>query len=189
MATQYVVLLRGINVGCNNIIKMADLKTCLESAGFKNVATYIQSGNVLLESPESDPAKLTDTLQRKLSQTFGYDSRLVICSHKQMQHIVAKAPKHFADAAYRCDVIFLKDPLTPKEALGNFPLREEVDAVATGPGVVYFSRVAARAAQSRVSRIVAMPMYKNMTIRNWNTTQKLLTLMDTRAEVLKTAGK
>ena len=189
MVTQYVVLLRGINVGGNNIIKMADLKACLEAAGFENVATYIQSGNVLLESPESDAAKLTDVLQKELSKTFKYDSRLVIRSHKQMKEIVAGAPKHFGDSVYRCDVIFLKPPLTPKKALGDFPLREEVDAVAPGKNVVYFSRVDARASHSLVSKVVAMPMYKNMTIRNWNTARKLLALMDARADAAKTAGK
>jgi hypothetical protein len=49
---QFVALLRGVNVGGNNIIRMADLKACLEKAGFAAVATVIQSGNVLLESGE-----------------------------------------------------------------------------------------------------------------------------------------
>ena len=47
--TQYLALLRGINVGGNNIIKMADLKACFENMGFTEVVTYIQSGNVLLD--------------------------------------------------------------------------------------------------------------------------------------------
>lgn len=45
--TRYLALLRGINVGGKNIIKMADLKACFESLGFADVVTYIQSGNVL----------------------------------------------------------------------------------------------------------------------------------------------
>ena len=48
--TQYLALLRGINVGGNNIIKMADLKACFERLGFTGVATYIQSGNILFKS-------------------------------------------------------------------------------------------------------------------------------------------
>ena len=51
---QYVALLRGINVGGNNLIKMADLKACFEAQGFGNVATYIQSGNVLFTSDDTD---------------------------------------------------------------------------------------------------------------------------------------
>jgi uncharacterized protein (DUF1697 family) len=60
----------------------------------------------------------------------------------------------------------------------DWPLKEGVDAAWAGPGVVYTSRVAAKATQSRMSRIVALPIYKSVTIRNWNTTTKLLALMD-----------
>ncbi|MBK7451038.1 MAG: DUF1697 domain-containing protein [Anaerolineales bacterium] len=50
----YLALLRGINVGGKNIIKMADLKASFEAMGFSNVVTYIQSGNVVLQSDEKD---------------------------------------------------------------------------------------------------------------------------------------
>ena len=58
MITRYIVLLRGINVGGNNIIKMADLKTCFQEMGFDSVVTYIQSGNVLFDSNEIDQSVL-----------------------------------------------------------------------------------------------------------------------------------
>ncbi|MGQ2915628.1 hypothetical protein [Microbacterium aurantiacum] len=50
--------------------------------------------------------------------------------------------------------------------------------MASGPGVLYFSRVAARAGSSRLTRIIGMPIYKRLTIRNWNTTTRLLALLD-----------
>jgi uncharacterized protein (DUF1697 family) len=56
--------------------------------------------------------------------------------------------------------------------------REGVDKVSAGPGVLYFSRLIRKAAQSRLNRIVSMPIYQSMTIRNWNTTTKLLELME-----------
>ena len=55
---KYVALLRGINVGGNNKVSMTELKTCLEEAGFENVSTYINSGNVLFESEANDAVKL-----------------------------------------------------------------------------------------------------------------------------------
>jgi uncharacterized protein (DUF1697 family) len=55
---KYLALLRGINVGGNNIIKMVDLKACFEKMGFLDVSTYIQSGNVLFSSPETSLTKL-----------------------------------------------------------------------------------------------------------------------------------
>jgi uncharacterized protein (DUF1697 family) len=57
-------------------------------------------------------------------------------------------------------------------------MKEGVDTVATGPGVIYTSRLIAKVTQSGMNRIVALPIYKSMTIRNWNTTTKLLALMD-----------
>ena len=78
--TQYLALLRGINVGGNNIIKMADLKACFESLGLTDVVTYIQSGNVIFKSAEKDKAKLTKMIEAGLSKRFNYEARLVVIS-------------------------------------------------------------------------------------------------------------
>jgi len=74
---QYLALLRGINVGGNNLIKMADLKTLFLDLGFAGVGTYIQSGNVWFSSPETDPDRLVDQIEAALSAKFGYRSRLI----------------------------------------------------------------------------------------------------------------
>ena len=63
----YVALLRGINVGGNNIIRMTALKACFETLGFQDVSTYIQSGNVLFSTAESDTVKLTAKIETALS--------------------------------------------------------------------------------------------------------------------------
>jgi len=183
--TQYLALLRGINVGGGNIIRMADLKTCLEASKLENVATYIASGNVLFDSRETNTTKLATALERALSKTFSpYDARLVVCSHTKLEQIVRKAPKGFGSqpATFRYDVIFLKEPATAAEALKHVKTREGVDQAGAGPDVLYFSRVTARAAQSQLSKIVSLPIYKSMTIRSWNTTTKLLALMDARSQ-------
>jgi uncharacterized protein (DUF1697 family) len=183
MTDQYLALLRGINVGGKNIIKMADLKACLEEAGFGAVATYIQSGNVLFAAPDTDAAALAAVIERALSQRFTYESRVVVVPHERLRHAVERAPPGFGaePAAYRYDAIFLRPPLTSAEAMGNVRTREGVDQAWTGDGVLYFSRLIARAAQSYLSRIVGLPVYQEMTIRNWNTTTKLLALMHGRA--------
>ena len=69
---QYLVLLRGINVGGKNIIKMADLKASFEEMGFSSVVTYIQSGNVLFQSEEKDKALLTTKVEKGLSKRFQF---------------------------------------------------------------------------------------------------------------------
>ena len=93
--TQYLALLRGINVGGNNIIKMADLKACFENMGFTEVVTFIQSGNVLFRSAEKDKTKLTKKIEQGLSERFSYKSRLVVVAHKELKKAVVEAPKEF----------------------------------------------------------------------------------------------
>ncbi len=100
-----------------------------------------------------------------------------------MQRIVALAPAGFGrePEAYRYDVIFLKEGLSAADAIKNIRVKEGVDAAFVGDGVLYFSRLASRAAQSYLSRIVGLPVYQGMTIRNWNTTTRLLALLDAGA--------
>jgi uncharacterized protein (DUF1697 family) len=175
----YVALLRGINVGGNNLIRMPALKACFEAQGFCDVATYIQSGNVLFTAGRAKQGTLTAQIEKTLSSTFAYRSRVVVRSLEQMKTTVEKAPKGFGrqPQAYRYDVMFLKDPLTPDEALKSVKTNPAVDRVFAGDGVLYFSRSISNVTQSHLGRIVGTPAYQNMTIRNWNTTGKLLELM------------
>jgi uncharacterized protein (DUF1697 family) len=96
-----------------------------------------------------------------------------------MADVVERAPRGFGQspAKYRYDVIFLKEPLTAKVALKSVPMKPGVDEAYAGSGVLYFSRLDSKASQSRLSKIVSMPMYQSMTIRNWNTTMKLAAMM------------
>lgn len=178
--TRYLALLRGINVGGRNIIPMADLRACLSDAGFGRVATYIQSGNVLFDAPETRPARLAARIAELLTAAFDYDASLVLLDRAQMQAVGAGAPKGFGTdlARYRCDVLFLMPPVDASAALEQIPTREGVDRTWAGDGVLYFERLAARASQSRLSKIATLPVYKQLTIRNWNTTTKLLALME-----------
>jgi uncharacterized protein (DUF1697 family) len=181
----YVALLRGINVGGGNIIKMADLKACFEASKFKNVSTYIQSGNVLFESTETDQGKLISKIEKALSRTFSpYKARVMLRSHAELLQIVREAPKGFGrePQKFRYDVLFLKEPMTAAEAMTSMTTKPGVDVVAMGSDVLYFSRLIAKAAQSHLARIVSLPVYQHMTIRNWNTTSKLLALMDARTQ-------
>jgi uncharacterized protein (DUF1697 family) len=176
---RYVALLRGINVGGNNLIKMTALKTCFEEHGFDDVVTYIASGNVLFTAPGSDRSALTQQIEKLLTDTFRYPSSVVLRTRKQMADIVERAPHGFGQspAKYRYDVIFLKEPLTAKVAIKSVPMKPGVDEAHAGSGVLYFSRLDSKASQSRLSKIVSMPMYQSMTIRNWNTTMKLASMV------------
>jgi uncharacterized protein (DUF1697 family) len=180
--TQYVALLRGINVGGNNLIPMSNLKQCFEACGFDQVATYIQSGNVLFEVDDEPQTGLAARIEQALSTRFSYQARIVLRSHAQMRAIVLDAPAGFGSRPdeYRYDVVFLREPLTTTQAMKELVTREGVDQTFAGEGVCYFSRLTSRATQSYMSRVVTLPSYQSMTIRNWNTTARLLTLMDSR---------
>lgn len=179
LVTTCVALLRGINVGGKNLIRMPALKACFEEHGFADVATYIQSGNVLFSSAGAKPAELTRRIEKMLAQTFDYVPTVVVRSRTQMRGIVEKAPKGFGaePSKYRYDVIFLKEPLTARKAIQVLDPRPGVDEVHAGTGVIYSSRLEARATSSRLNKIVGSPIYPSITIRNWNTTTKLLALM------------
>ncbi len=178
--TQYLALLRGINVGGNNIIKMADLKACFEDMGFAEVATFIQSGNILFKTAEKDKTKLTTKIEGVLSEKFSYKSRIVTITQKGLKNVVEGAPRGFGKDLdkYRYDVIFLKEPLTSKDAMKNVSIKEGIDGAYMDRSVLYFSRLISKASQSHLTKIIKLPMYQNMTIRNWNTTTKLLALME-----------
>lgn len=177
--SRYVALLRGINVGGKNVIKMAALGACFEGQGLADVATYIQSGNVIFTSA-AGAAELTRTLEAALAATFQYKASVMLRTRKQMQDLVRRAPAGFGaqPAKFRYDVIFLKPSLTPAAAMKSVLTRPGVDTADPGPGVLYFSRLIAKAAQSQLSRLASMPVYQSMTIRNWNTTTALLRMMD-----------
>jgi len=178
--TQYLALLRGINVGGQNAVPMPRLKACFESLGFKQVRTYIQSGNVLFSAPRTGRARLTARIEQALSETFDYQARVVLRTQDELRAVVAGAPQGFGGDpdTYQYTVVFLKEPLTAGEAMKSVSLREGVDQASAGKGVLYFTRLASRASQSRLTRLIGMPVYQSMTYRNWNTTTRLLEMME-----------
>jgi uncharacterized protein (DUF1697 family) len=178
----YLALLRGINVGGANIVPMSALRASFEALGFDDVLTYIQSGNVVFRARRGDPGKLAVRIEKALSSEFGYTATVVLRSHAQMRRVVADAPPGFgeAPAVYASSVIFLKDAIA-SALMPSIKTREGVDQAHAGDGVIYFSRLISRASQSQMSRLISLPAYKAMTIRNWNTTTRLLRLMDAKA--------
>src|SRR3954463_3282258 len=116
---RYVALLRGINVGGNNLIKMAALRSCFEKQDLLEVVTYIQSGNVVFGATDGTTDTLCRRIERALASAFKYEASVILRTHQELQPIVARAPKGFGAQPdkYRSDVIFLKEPLTAAVAI------------------------------------------------------------------------
>ena len=159
---------------------LSDLKACFEEVGCTEVVTYIQSGNVVFRSERTKSAQLVSHLQSALSARFNYQAQLVLLTAKQLAEVVASAPARFGQKPdqYRYDVLFLQPSLSSGEAIKQISAKAGVDTAHAGKGVLYFSRLIARASQSHLSRITRLPVYQQLTIRNWNTTTKLLALME-----------
>src|SRR5256885_10298872 len=107
--TRYIALLRGINVGGRNKVPMAGLRATCESVGCTEVATYIQSGNVVLTSP-LDPAKLRAALEAAITEQLGVAPVVVIRDHGQLAAVLAGNPFPDADPGH-LHVAFLSDSL------------------------------------------------------------------------------
>ena len=176
---KYVVLFRGINVGGRNKVPMADLREHL-SADFANVRTYIQSGNVVLESDLS-ATKVAGQIDANLRSAFTIDSdlvRVLVLDPTSYGEVVADAPPGFGDDpdTYRYDVFFYMG-VTDEEVEPYIVTNPEVDEVKVGRRATYHRRIAAKATKSRVNKIIGTPVYAGLTIRNWNTTKKLEALV------------
>jgi uncharacterized protein (DUF1697 family) len=174
---KYVALLRGINVGGRNLVPMARLRTAFEEHGLTDVRTYIQSGNVLFGA---GGAVREADLEAMLERRFGTPLVVVLRDLRRLRAVIDDAPDGFGaqPGTFHSDVLFLKAPLTSRQAMRVVQLRDGVDQAWPGRGVVYFQRDSARRTSSRMSSIVGTPEYKRMTIRNWGTTTKLLALLD-----------
>ena len=140
----YVVLLRGINVGGKNKISMALLKECLEKEGFTQVMTYIQSGNVLVDSSLKQ-VEIGPAIERLLSKNFALDSSLIktlVLTDEQIKAVISNKPKGFGEhpETYHSDVIFLMN-ISTEEAIEAFDPKEGVDTIWPGEGVVYSQRL------------------------------------------------
>ncbi|MCX6734286.1 MAG: DUF1697 domain-containing protein [Candidatus Peregrinibacteria bacterium] len=176
--TKYVAFLRAINVGGNNIIKMDALRTEFEKMEFRSVKTYIQSGNVLFESDLSDKLEIEKKIEKALAEKFKYNARVLIRSQKDMENIVSSFPKIFSDTNWKHNVIFLSDLIDSKEILKTLETKgEEIEKTFYAKGVLFWSANMDTITGSNMLKLSTRKEYKEMTVRNLNTTRKILELM------------
>lgn len=154
------------------------MRTCFEENGFEDVSTYIQSGNILFKSEETQNEKLEETLEAVLSKDFNYKSRVLVRSYPQMEIILQQVPDEWKDDHdLRCYIAFIKEPTTAKQAMMEVEVREGIDSIKAGNGVLYLSTLMSGLTRSRFSRLVGKSIYQEMTIRNYNTIRKIAKLM------------
>jgi uncharacterized protein (DUF1697 family) len=174
----WIALLRGINVGGNNILPMQQLKSMLVSMGCQNVQTYIQTGNVLLEHTESDPDKLALDIGQKIEQQYGFKISILVLHAAMFTQVIKQNPFKLAEVEPKSlHVFFLSEPsqaadldeLTKlKTTSEHFELTQQAFYLHAPDGIGR-SKLAAK-----VEKCLGVPI----TARNWNTLQKLLSLLN-----------
>ena len=174
----YVAFLRGINVGGNSIVSMADIKEAVTGAGFANVRTYINSGNVIFSSAASDTAKLASKIEMALAEKTGMAIKALVFDHRALKKIVAAIPATWVDGpAMRCYVMLLWAEVNDPEVLKQLPSNPDIDDVKYVPGAVIWRIDRENVTRSRMGKIAGTRFYKLQTTRNANTVRKLDALM------------
>jgi len=165
-------------VGGNRIIKMTALKEAVEKCGFTNVSTYIQSGNVIFDSDENKTAAIAAKLEDSLFNNFKYDSSIMVRTHQQFKKVIFEIPIEWKTRNdLRCYLAFIKEPVTAQNVIREIKLKEGIDSVKAGVGVVYMSTLLSGLTKSGFTKLIGTKVYQDITIRNYNTAQKLLALM------------
>lgn len=169
---KYVALLRGVNVG-GRTIKMAELQGILVAAGFKNVQTVLQTGNVIAESEQASGQEVRDKLERLLSQQYGYAAQVLVYSPAELGHVVQAYPFAENDVSKHDYIIFVDGAAA--ELLAQCPpLDPAEERVSAGQGVIYWQVTKGKTLDSTFAKWFAKATRGSVTTaRNRNTLLKI----------------
>ena len=173
----YVALLRGINVGGNNTVSMATLKQTFEKLGYKNVTTYINSGNVIFDAYHPQRT-LEEEIEKELESTFGFPIRVVVKNFDEMKKIINYIPQKWnTQSDWRHNVIFLSHRIDSKDSFEEFIPRPEIEEMEYVPGALLWAAKTSDLTDSTMITLNKSKLYKEMTVRNLNTARKIYELM------------
>lgn len=163
--TVFVALLRAVNVGGTGKLPMADLRAMAEEQGFRDVATYIQSGNLIFTT-ELTRQEARARLEEALAGHFGKSSRVLLRTAEELQSLSARNP--FADAVPNQVLITFLPEEAPADALEHMVAPDGEEAAVLGSEIaVHFPNGMGRSKMK-------LPALKPGTARNLNTVRKLL---------------
>ena len=174
----YVALLRGINVGGNNKIDMKQLKLSFESLGYTRVLTYINSGNIIFEDASKGKNALAAEIEEVIKRDFLLDIRVLVKSLEDLRLVCKLLPNDWVkNEIMRTDVMFLWDAFDYPEVLQKIKINP-VDNVKYAPGAVLWNVSYELYPKSALDKLIGTEVFRNMTVRNVNTTRKLLKMME-----------
>jgi len=173
----YISLLRGINVGGNKKIGMSALAKAYEELGFKDVRTYIQSGNVIFKSKVENVPELAGIIEEKIKNTFGFEVRVIVRTIEDFRQIIESNPFKNDDLS-KLNVAFLSDAPQVVPAAGIDKMKDDAEKYFIyGKEIyIYYHNGVAR---SKISNSLFEKTLKVIaTTRNWNTVNKLYELAE-----------
>lgn len=178
----YVALLRGINVGGKSIVSMQLLREAFEKAGLQNVATYINSGNVIFETSKQSEDKLAASLEKIIRDTFGFAAMVLVLSGENITRLAQALPADWTNGtSMKCDVLFLHGDVDTPNIVQQMKPKDGIDRTQYQPGALFWSIDRKLATKSGLYKIVGTQLYKRMTVRNCNTLRKLAALVQQRS--------
>ena len=172
----HLALLRGINVSGHNMIKMDVLKTVLENAGFQNVRTYIQSGNVFVDSEETNGASVGFTIKQEIFKALGLEVPVVVIGKEDLKSCLGNNPylKEKDCDIKKLYVAFISKELT-NYALNDLKISQFKPDEATIDANRIYIKYAIGAGKTKLDqKYIEKKLNVTATIRNWNTVSKLL---------------
>ena len=175
---KYIALLRGINVGGNNKVSMSDLKRSFEKAGFQHVSTYINSGNVIFETAETELIELIAKCRAFLEQDFGFPINLSIIEGSALKDALEHAPEWWdKDPDSKHNTIFVIPPASAETLIDEVgAVKPDYEKIGFYQNVIFWTAPIATFSRTRWSKIVGTRAYQDVTIRNSNTARKLLAI-------------
>jgi uncharacterized protein (DUF1697 family) len=181
---RYVALLRGINVGGRNKVAMADLRQIATSLGHTEVATYIQSGNMVFTSPDTSVSGLADALEEVIAARLGVQPAVVVLSRPELARVIADNP--FPDEiAPKClHAVFRREEMSPEGIAAVAAAQQRARAKgsrdeAVVVGRTLFLRTPDGLGRSELAAQLARSAAQTAgTARNWATVNRLLAMLE-----------
>lgn len=180
--TTHLALLRGINVSGHNMIKMDLLKTMLEKVGFANVETYVQSGNVFVNTEEESAAKVGFIIKQEIFKAFGYDVPTIVIGIVDLQNCFKNNPylKEKDADVKKLYVAFVSKELR-SENINDLKISQFKPDVAAIDQNRIFIKYAVGAGKTRLDqKYIEKKLNLTATIRNWNSVTNLLKMYEER---------
>jgi uncharacterized protein (DUF1697 family) len=177
--TGFVSLLRGINVGGNRKIRMDDLKELYASLGFKDVISYIQSGNVVFHSDEGDVALLRRHIEDGIEKKFSFHVEVIIRTSAELSEIIDKNPFQGQESKESKWVVVLllaarPDDSAQEDLLKSYVGPEELFIFGKEMYIYYTNGIG----RSKLSlSLIEKKLKTGGTARNWNTILQLQKLL------------